>query len=144
MPADVGLIRSLEASFDLVLERCPEFGARFYERLFTSFPNLRAMFPTDMKAQEKKLTDTLGFVIHSLRDPPTLQQSFRVLGERHAAMGVRREQYAPVIACLVRTMAEALGNDWTDELQADWLQALRLVAEAMTSVSTPGTTTTPR
>jgi len=141
LPADVSLIRSLETSFDLIVKRTPDFASRFYQRLFITFPNLRAMFPADMRAQEKKLTDTLVFVIHSLRDPATLQQSFRVLGERHASLGVKREHYPPVIACLVRTMAESAGEDWTAELQSDWVQALRLVAEAMTASSVSGVTT---
>jgi hemoglobin-like flavoprotein len=145
IPTDVRLVRALEESFALVRARCPDFGARFYGRLFAMCPHLRGMFPEDLRAQEKKLVDTLEFVITSLRTPAQVHTALRALGQRHRDVGVKIDHFAPVIACLVGVMGEAAGPDWTTELRSDWIRALQLVADAMmaeptapaTSVSGP-------
>ena len=86
----------------------------FYERLFTRFPDTRALFAnTDMSAQRKKLQETLSLIVQHLREPEALSRMLQDLGQRHVTYGVRPEQYPLVGAVLLETFAD-LSQDALD------------------------------
>lgn len=131
MPIDPAVIERLERSFRLLATRAEDFSNRFYERLFTLHPTLRAMFPQDMTRQRQKLVESLAFVVAHLRNPDAERKHLTGLGERHVGYGARPEHYPIVCQLMLQAMAEAGAPDWTPELTAEWAAALRLVADAM-------------
>ena len=53
------------------------------------------------------------------------------LGDRHRAMQVRREYYAPFGEALIATLGAFLGDKFTPELRRAWTQAYRYMADNM-------------
>lgn len=128
IPADEALIRQLERSFD---PGAPGLAQRFYDRLFARHPELRVMFPADMSAQHKKLTDSLKAIIDNLRDPLNTQALLEQLGHKHLDFGVKPEHYPWVCEALIGALAESAGPHWTGELEAEWTVALELISAIM-------------
>lgn len=106
-------------------------GALFYGRLFRTHPELRDLFPHDLKAQERKLVQTLGFVVDALDDPDRLTPAAEALAARHVGYGVKAEHYAPVGDALVWTLGEMLGDAFEPEDRAAWAGVYGALAGAM-------------
>src|SRR5215471_1335693 len=125
-------IELLETSFQAIAPCGEAFVRTFYERLFTHFPQTRAFFAsTDMKEQRKKLLGALALVIQNLRKPEMLTSALKGLGQRHVAYGVRPEHYPIVGAILLETLADFLGERWTQEYHDAWAQAYEAVSAIM-------------
>jgi EAL domain-containing protein (putative c-di-GMP-specific phosphodiesterase class I) len=85
---DIMLVRK---SFALVVPIQDAAADLFYDRLFTTSPGLRAMFPTDMTAQKLKLMEVLAACIGKLHDVSRFIGVVKELGARHASYGVRAD-----------------------------------------------------
>jgi hemoglobin-like flavoprotein len=55
------------------------------------------------------------------------------LGERHHGYGVEPEHYELVGGVLIRTLDEALGERFTDEVCQAWSAAFQLISSVMRS-----------
>lgn len=124
-------VAALEESFDLLAPHADELVARFYTRLFAEHPETRAMFPKDMRDQEKKLGAALGLVVRSARKLDSVMPTLKKLGAKHRAMGASREHYEVVGSILLSTMAEMAGAAWTPEVRDAWTTAYGWVASTM-------------
>jgi hemoglobin-like flavoprotein len=131
LPVDQAVIGRLQRSFELMSARGDELADRFYARLFASYPQLRSMFPPDMTGQKQKILRSLSTVVDHLRSPNVVRAHLEHLGRSHVAYGTLESHYPPVCAALVASMAEVSGTDWSPGLQADWTQAIDLVAAIM-------------
>src|SRR5262249_12264202 len=86
---DAGVLRE---SFQLVAERSPGLTARFYEVLFSRYPEAKSLFGRNSAPkQEKMLHDALTAIVDHAEDVPWLRQVLRHLGARHAEFGVTDE-----------------------------------------------------
>jgi hemoglobin-like flavoprotein len=122
----------LESSFQAVAPHGDEFVAAFYDRLFTRFPETRALFPsTDMTKQQKKLLAALVLTIQNLRKPEVLTEHLKDLGQRHVQYAVTPEHYPMVGAALLETFATFLGDRWTPECQTAWAEAYEAITSLM-------------
>jgi len=122
----------LRESFDLVLEREPNLTHRFYNHLFSRYPQARSMFhPSRRATQEKMLTDALASVIDHLEDAPWLVEKLGALGTKHVEYGVTPEMYAWVGDALLVTLAEVAGADWSDALAREWAAEYSAIAALM-------------
>jgi hemoglobin-like flavoprotein len=124
----------LRENFQIVVERCPDLGHRFYEIFFMRYPQVKGMFGHGREAlarQEKMLTDALVAVMDHLDDAPWLVQTLRTLGARHVDYGVKDEMYGWVGASLLEALAEASGPAWTQEVATAWTDAFNAIAGLM-------------
>ncbi|NOT00997.1 MAG: flavohemoprotein [Phycisphaerales bacterium] len=128
---DERTIERLISSFNLLAPRGQELVDRFYAHLFSEHPEVRAMFPRDMKDQKQKLLGSLVLVVKNLRQAEQLRQPLMDMGQRHAGYGTQAEHYPVVRDTLVGVMAEMAGDAWTDQLDRDWRQAVDFVASVM-------------
>ena len=128
---DASNITRLETSFNLLAPRGPELIDRFYATLLSRYPEVRTLFPQDMKLQKMKLLSALVLVVESLRRPAQLNEVLLDMGKRHVAYGVKEEHYPYVRDTLLEVMREMAGKAWTPQLEKDWTDALNLVAETM-------------
>lgn len=128
---DTRLAERLRTSLDALLARRGDLARVFYGQLFARYPSLRSMFPADMTMQEKKLLDTLGWVVGNLDRPAEIRPVVRQLGAKHAGYGARPEHYPIVRDMLVEAMREAAGDDWSSDLESDWLTAIDLLSRMM-------------
>jgi len=92
----------------------------FYKRLFELDPSLRRMFGTDMTEQRKKLMQMLGAAVMGLNRLDQLVPVVEDLGRRHARYGVKDAHYSTVGEALLTTLALALGEAFTMEVQQAW------------------------
>ena len=123
--------RAVEESFALLAPRGAELVERFYARLFEENPATRAMFPSEMSEQKKKLLDAVALVAKSVRKPDAVRPALASLGKRHAEIGAVRAHYDVVGGVLLQTMAEMAGDAWTPEVENAWKALYGWVAGVM-------------
>lgn len=122
----------LRKSFDLIVQREPAPMHRFYNILFTRYPQARALFGRNsQEAQEKMLTEALVAVLDHLEDAPWLVDTLEGLGAKHKGYGVTPEMYGWVGECLLATLAEISGGDWTPEVESAWKEAYGAIQALM-------------
>jgi nitric oxide dioxygenase len=103
----------------------------FYDRLFEIAPDVRRMFPSDLAEQKKKLMAMLGTAVAGLSKPDALLPAVRALGARHAGYGVTAEHFAPVGAALIWTLERGLGEAFTPEVKAAWVEVYGVLSQTM-------------
>ncbi|WP_437965410.1 alpha/beta fold hydrolase [Sorangium sp. So ce260] len=119
------------ASFARLAPRAEELVTRFYERLFSREPALRALFPPDMREQRLKLAAALQLVIDNLRAPDKLVEMLEALGRRHAAYAALPEHFDAVGRALLEALEELEGEAWAPATARAWAGAYAQIAEAM-------------
>ena len=135
-------VELLEQSFDKIKPRADEFAASFYEKLFTTHPELKPLFAqTDMEKQQKKLISALVLVVENLRSPEALGPVLNALGGRHIGYGVIPKYYGPVGDALLSAFEQSLQQDWTPEVKLAWTDAYRAITALM--LKGAGAETTP-
>ena len=122
----------LETSFQAIVLHGEAFVTAFYERLFTRFPQTRALFAaTDMLEQRKKLQQSLALIVEHMQHPEVLGDMLKGLGQRHVTYGVRPEHYPLVGTVLLETFADFLGKHWTQAHHDAWIQGYEAVSSLM-------------
>jgi hemoglobin-like flavoprotein len=125
-------VEALRASFHLVVDRDPNVVHRFYQVLFERYPSSRAMFSaTSSRRQEEMLTAALVAVIEHLEDAAWLKQQLGALGAKHIEYGVQDHMYPWVGECLVATLKEVAGSDWTPRVEQAWIAAFGAISSLM-------------
>ena len=128
-PQQIDLVQT---SFKKVVPIAATAADLFYDRLFEIAPEVRPMFPQDLKEQKVKLMSMLGTAVGSLHKLDTILPAVKALGERHKGYGVSATHYAPVGAALLWTLEKALGPDFTPEVKAAWTETYTALAGVMT------------
>jgi nitric oxide dioxygenase len=114
----------------------------FYDRLFETDPELRALFAaTDMASQRKKLIEALAMVVGGLDQVEEIVGDLEALGRRHAGFGVTDHHYDAVGGAFLWTLNRGLGDAWTTETAAAWTAAYDLVASTMRAGAAAGQST---
>ena len=124
----VELVQRSWRSVQLVGDTAAEM---FYGRLFSLDPSVRALFKGDLRDQGRNLTAMISVAVHQLGRPEKILFAVRQLGSRHAAYGVREHHYESVGAALLWTLAQALGEAFTPEVEAAWRGAYALLSGTM-------------
>lgn len=126
-------IELVQTSFKKVVPIAGTAADLFYGSLFEIAPDVRPMFPEDMKEQKIKLMSMLGTAVTNLHKLETILPAVKALGERHKGYGVTAAHYAPVGAALLWTLEQGLGADFTPEVKAAWTETYTALAGVMTS-----------
>ena len=122
----------LESSLQAIVLHGQAFVTAFYERLFTRFPQTRALFAaTDMFEQRKKLQRSLALIVEHMQHPEVLSGMLRELGQRHVTYGIRPEHYPLVGTVLLETFADFLGKNWTQAHHDAWVKEFEAVSSLM-------------
>lgn len=109
-----------------------EVAEKFYEILWEDFPAVKAMFQgLDMQTQKRALMSSLTFVVDNVDNPEKLIPYLKSMGERHVKYGVEEEHYEWVGQSLLKTFVFFFEDNWTDELQDEWISAYNVVANTM-------------
>ena len=103
----------------------------FYDTLFMHAPELRSMFREDLEGQSMKFMTTLGVILTRLRDEDAVDERFKELGVKHAALGVQAQHFEPMENALIETLRGELGASFTSELDALWRRAFQTISERM-------------
>jgi nitric oxide dioxygenase len=116
-------VKLVQDSFAKVAPISETAAVLFYERLFQIAPQVKAMFPTDMTEQRKKLMATLAVVVKGLSNLESILPAASALAKRHVSYGAKPAHYPVVGAALLWTLEKGLGDAWTSEVAGAWTAA---------------------
>jgi hemoglobin-like flavoprotein len=126
-------VKIVQDSFGKVAPIADQAATLFYDRLFEVAPTVRAMFPSDLTAQRKKLMATLAVVVGGLSNLESVLPAASALAIRHVSYGAKAEHYPVVGAALLWTLEQGLGEAWTVEVAAAWTAAYATLSGYMIS-----------
>ncbi len=126
-------IELVQTSFKKVVPIAGTAADLFYNRLFEIAPEVRPMFPQDMKEQKVKLMAMLGTAVSNLHKLDEILPAVKALGQRHKGYGVTAAHYAPVGTALLWTLEQGLGPEFTPEVKAAWTETNTALAGVMTA-----------
>ena len=124
-------VRLVQESFEKVVPIADAAAALFYGRLFDLDPALESLFKGDMVEQGRKLMQMIGVAVKSLDRLEQVLPAVRGLGARHAGYGVREKDYVTVGRALVWALNKGLGDDFTPETEAAWVEVYVTLAGVM-------------
>ncbi len=127
-PHDAEIVRNSFMSFAADADRV---AMDFYNRLFETDPSLREMFAGDIMNQGRALMDTLATVVDNVDNLPNMRGMLHELGARHSGYGVRADMYDTVGACLLGSIEDAMGADFTPDTAAAWASVFNVIADTM-------------
>ncbi|MBR0824413.1 hemin receptor [Bradyrhizobium manausense] len=127
-PAQIKLVQD---SFAKVAPIADQAAVIFYDRLFEVAPSVKAMFPSDLTEQRKKLMATLAVVVGGLSNLETILPAASALAKRHVAYGAKPEHYPVVGSALLWTLEKGLGAAWTAEVASAWTAAYGVLSNFM-------------
>lgn len=96
------------------------FADRFYDRLFTTAPETRALFGTDLTALKIKFMNTLASLVGNVQHPAMFASILTHLGLQHRRFGVLPAHYGPVGGALLATLHDILGERFTPTVEEAW------------------------
>ncbi len=105
----------------------------FYGRLFEVYPEVRPLFKSDMKEQGRKLMGMINTAVNALDNLEPMLEAIRDSGRRHAAYGVKDEDYAKVADALLWTLERGLGDAFTPAVKDAWATVYGALADVMKS-----------
>lgn len=114
-------------------ELAAKVGFLFYENLFQIAPAARALFPDDLARQETKLAKMLNATVGLLNRLDVLVPVLQDLGRRHIMYGAEDAHFDPVGAALLKTLEQALGDEWTEDVSAAWTKVYGTAQAVMTA-----------
>ncbi len=103
----------------------------FYAKLFEIAPQVRPLFPEDMSDQKKKLMQMIGIAVNGLTKLDEILPAVQELGRRHNGYNVTPEHYDFVGEALIFALGQGLGEDFTDEVKAAWVETYGTLATVM-------------
>jgi len=126
-------VEIVQQSFAKAVPIADQAATIFYDRLFEVAPQVKAMFPTDMTEQRKKLMATLAVVVNGLSNLESVLPAASALAIRHVRYGAKAEHYPVVGGALLWTLEKGLGDAWTPEVAAAWTAAYGTLSGYMIS-----------
>lgn len=125
-------INLVQTTFTRVQTGAELFATRLYEHLFRLDPCLCYLFPQEMPAHKEKFMAALAEIVVGLARPyPLIQHTLKPLGRRHAMYHIQSAHYHTFATALRQALADTLGNEFTAEVEAAWMEAYYLVAGVM-------------
>jgi hemoglobin-like flavoprotein len=121
----------ISRSWTIIQPEMERAGLLFYSKLFALAPAVRSLFKQDITQQANKLMQVLEYIVQHLDDMETLADEIKALGVRHNGYGAQPAHYEAVGTCLLETLAEILGHQWTPEVKNAWTTAFYQVKQTM-------------
>ncbi len=104
--------------------------ARVYRELFAAHPEVRALFPLDLAAQQAKLTHALDLTLQGLHEPDAVAPMLRELGSRHVDYHVEPRH----LEMLGKALLDALpvfDRKWDEATRQAWKHGYTFIAATM-------------
>ncbi|WP_020533455.1 globin family protein [Flexithrix dorotheae] len=125
----------VQASFAKVEPIADQAAEIFYGKLFELDPSLQPLFKSDIKSQGRKLMTMIKAAVAGLDDLGTLVPVVQNLGKRHVGYGVPESSYKTVGEALIFTLGAGLGEDFTEEVKAAWVEVYGVLSSTMIAAS---------
>lgn len=135
-PDDIALV---QASFAVVVPIQDTVAALFYGHLFQLEPQLKPLFPSDLKEQGRKLMAMLQLAVTELSEPATFAPVVQESGRRHVGYGVQAGDYARLGAALLWSLEHSLGEQFTAAHAKAWSEVYTVLANMMLDAAAEAT-----
>lgn len=124
-------VQLIKASWAKVLPIKEIAADLFYGKLFELEPGVKTLFSGDIKEQGRKLMMLLNTVVINLERLDSLIPTVQELGRKHVDYDVKPEHYDAVGQALIWTLGKGLGDSFTDDVEAAWVEAYTTLATVM-------------
>lgn len=127
----------IEATLPVIAERINDITPDFYQRMFTARPDLMdGLFSRSSQlegTQPKALAGSIAvFASYILAHPGRYpDEVLSRVAHKHAALGLREEEYPTVYKYLFEAIAANLGDILTPEIAEAWTEVYWLMADAL-------------
>lgn len=131
-------VELVQSSFKQVIPIADQVMVIFYDKLFEINPTTSALFPASENAmgqQRNKLKHMLLAAVAGLSNVEKLIPKLQQLGSRHGDYGVQASHYDDVGAALLGTLEIGLGDAFTEEVKAAWVEVYDIIAKTMIEAS---------
>ncbi len=126
---DFEKIQLIQKSFAMLNPIAHTINDVFYVRLAEVDPNLYPLIKGYMVGQNGQFMQMLEMLANGLARPELTSLLADQLGRRQLSYGMKDVHYRALRKALVRTLAQALGQEFTPEVKAAWLAAFDLLAD---------------
>lgn len=137
-------VELVQGSFAKVAPIAEQAAEIFYSKLFAADPSLKPLFKGDMKEQGKKLMTMIATAVNGLSNLEAIVPAVQDLGKRHVEYGVEASHYDTVGAALIDTLQAGLGDDFTPEVKAAWVEVYTVLATTMKDAAYGGGSPEPK
>lgn len=127
---DASQYERVRESFRALSPRGPEVFAGFVSRL-AGTPVLRAMFPAEPAEHAQAYLAPCGLIVKNLHRLGAIEHLLHEAGAKNELRGVLPQHYGAARDALLATLQAELGDAWTDELSADWSEAVNVVISVL-------------
>lgn len=122
----------LSSSLELVASREPNITARFYKILFERYPQVEPLFSRSSNThQQKMLQEAIIAVVDHADDASWLVETLHGMGHKHVSYGVTAQMYPWVGECLLATLEQIAGEQWSEEIEVAWVEAYGAISGLM-------------
>ncbi|MGZ5898071.1 MAG: globin domain-containing protein [Rhizomicrobium sp.] len=117
----------IEASLELVSERCADLTPLVYERLFSEYPEMKPLFwrDTTHAVKGEMLAKVFEVILDFIGENLFAANMIQCEVVTHSGYDVPPQVFRVFFATVAATIREQLGNDWTPEIDAAWKNLLR-------------------
>ena len=122
---------TIRFSFNAISPHADVLAERFFARLLTVQPSLRALLPRDHWQRSHDLITLLGMVVKNANRPEQIQHALMDFGAKAQRVGIMPQQYGMARRALLDSMKDVLGADWTEGVESDWTDLLNTVASVV-------------
>ncbi|GAA4199320.1 globin domain-containing protein [Actinocatenispora rupis] len=130
-----GLARTLTESWGRVADRQDQVSAYFYARLFLAAPQLRDLFPIQLRAQRTRLVASIVRAVTCLDRPTELDELLGELGRAHRRFDVTPEHHTVFRDCLIEAIRVHAGPGWDAVQEKAWREGYDLIAARMNAAA---------
>lgn len=117
----------IRESFRFLAPRGAELVGAFADRIAAAAPQLRSLLPADARLHAQQLLAPCGLIIKNLHRLDAIEYLLHDIGAKHQRRGVLPQHYGVARDALLAALAAELKDRWSEELAADWSDALNTV-----------------
>lgn len=133
-------VQLLERSLELVVERIGDPAPRVYEQVFVACPELRAMFVNDPTGavRGEMFHRVVEALLDVAADRPYAGGMIAAEWFNHRGIGVPTTQFESFFGAVAAVCRQALGDDWSADIDAAWSSTLARVRSITANCAVPG------
>ncbi|MCS6820771.1 MAG: globin domain-containing protein [Microscillaceae bacterium] len=126
-------IKLVQNSWLVIVGKANEAGQIFYDYLFRNNPELRYLFPTDTRSQNRKLIMAIALIVNKIERMENIHAEITWLASKHLAYGVEVKHFVPFKEAFMYMIEQVLSSEdfWDRTLQNAWEVVFSEISQAI-------------
>jgi len=117
---DVNWKQIIKSTWRTLSPNLTEARKYFYETLFEASPSSKDLFNLSDGEHEKKLKETIFFLVERIDSIESYAEEIKKLGLKHKGYGVKKAHYPVFGEVLIDTLQKFLSEDWNEAYEITW------------------------